>query len=65
MMKQQKTASNISVDITKPLIEHPLHLGWLCHSVIVISGVILNSLVIVILYLERSSLVSSINVMIM
>ena len=65
MMISPIIAINISEDITRPLTEHPLHLGWLCHSVIGVAGVILNSLVILILYLERSSLVSSINVMIM
>ena len=59
-------AKNTSAaDIDKPLSQHPLHKGWLCHSVVGILGLILNSLVIVILYLERCSLVSSVNVMIM
>ena len=58
-------AKNNSSDIDKPLTQHPLHKGWLCHSLIGILGIILNSLVIVILYLERGSLVSSVNVMIM
>ena len=65
MMISPIIAINISEDITRPLTEHPLHLGWLCHSAIGVTGVILNSLVILILYLERSSLISSINVMIM
>ena len=58
-------ATNISAEIDKPLSQHPLHKGWLCHSLIGIIGIILNSLVIVVLYLERCSLVSSVNVMIM
>ena len=59
-------AKNTSAaEIDKPLSQHPLHKGWLCHSVVGILGLILNSLVIVILYLERCSLVSSVNVMIM
>ena len=58
-------AKNTSTDIDKPLTQHPLHKGWLFHSLIGILGIILNSLVIVILYLERGSLVSSVNVMIM
>ena len=58
-------AKNASADIDKPLTQHPLHKGWLCHSLIGILGIMLNSLVIVILYLERGSLVSSVNVMIM
>ena len=53
-----------SADI-KPLAHHPLHKGWLCHSIIGAIGLFLNSLVIVILFLERNSLVSTINVMIM
>ena len=58
-------ANNTSAEIDKPLSQHPLHKGWLCHSLIGILGIILNSLVIVVLYLERCSLVSSVNVMIM
>ena len=58
-------ATNSSAEIDKPLSQHPLHKGWLCHSLIGILGIILNSLVIVVLYLERCSLVSSVNVMIM
>ena len=57
-------ASNTS-DMTRPLADHPLHKGWLCHSIIGVMGIFLNSLVIVILFLERNTLVSSINVMIM
>ena len=58
-------AKNTSADIDKPLTQHPLHKGWICQSGIGILGFILNSLVITILYLERGSLVSSVNVMIM
>ena len=58
-------ARNTSTDIDKPLTLHPLHKGWICQSVIGILGFILNSLVIGFLYLERGSLVSSVNVMIM
>ena len=57
-------ASNTS-DMNRPLVDHPLHKGWLCHSIIGVMGLFLNSLVIVILFLERNTLVSSINVMIM
>ena len=60
-------AQNTSTDsdIDKPLTLHPLHKGWICQSVIGILGFILNGLVIQILYLERGSLISSVNVMIM
>ena len=58
-------AKNNSTDIDQPLAQHPLHKGWICQSVIGILGFILNSLVIKILYMERGSLVSSVNVMIM
>ena len=65
VMILQVVATNISAEIDKPLSQHPLHKGWLCHSLIGILRIILNSLVIIILYLERGSLVSSVNVMIM
>ena len=58
-------ANNTSVGVNKPVTQHPLHKGWLFHSVIGIFGFILNSLVLLILYLERGSLISSVNVMIM
>ena len=58
-------ANNITSADIKPLAHHPLHKGWLCHSIIGAIGLFLNSLVIVILFLERNSLVSTINVMIM
>ena len=65
VMIVQVVAKNTSADIEITLSQHPLHKGWLCHSVVGILGLILNSLVIVILYLERCSLVSSVNMMIM
>ena len=64
MMSLPGMANNITSADIKPLAHHPLHKGWLCHSIIGAIGVFLNSLVIVILFLERNSLISSINVMI-
>ena len=65
MMSLPGMATNTTSADIKPLAQHPLHKGWLCHSIIGVIGLFLNSLVIVVLFLERNSLVSSINVMIM
>ena len=64
LMSLPGMASNTS-DMNRSLVDHPLHKGWLAHSIIGVVGLFLNSLVIVILFLERNTLVSSINVMIM
>ena len=62
MMSLPGVANNITSADIRPLAHHPLHKGWLCHSIIGAIGLFLNSLVIVILFLERNSLISSINV---
>ena len=59
-------AGNVSVSLNlRPMSEHPLHKGWLCCTPIGVVGVILNSLVLFIFIKERSSLVTSVNTMIM
>ena len=65
MLMSLPVMANNTSDMNRPLGDHPLHKGWLCHSFIGVMGLFLNSLVIVILFLERNTLVSSINVMIM
>ena len=57
-------AGNVSLT-PRPLSEHPLHKGWLCCTPIGFVGFILNSLVLFIFIKERSSLVTSVNTMIM
>ena len=59
-------AGNVSVSLTtRPLSEHPLHKGWLCGTLFGVVGVVLNSLALFIFIKERSSIVTSVNTMIM
>ena len=59
-------AGNVSVSLTpRPMSEHPLHKGWLCCTPLGVVGFVLNSLVLFIFIKERSSLVTSVNTMIM
>ena len=59
-------AGNVSVSLTpRAMSEHPLHKGWLCCIPLGVVGVVLNSLVLFIFIKERSSLVTSVNTMIM
>ena len=55
---------NVSLTL-RPMSEHPLHAAWLWCSLLSVFGVILNSLELFIFITERSSLVSSVNMMIM
>ena len=59
-------AGNVSVSLTpRAMSEHPLHKAWLCCTPIGVIGFVLNSLVLFIFIKERSSLVTSVNTMIM
>ena len=55
---------NVSLTL-RPLSEHPLHGAWLWCCLLSVVGVILNGLALFIFIKERSSLVSSVNMMIM
>ena len=59
-------AENVSVSLApRAMSEHPLHKGWLCCCLFGAVGFVLNSLVLFIFIKERSSLVTSVNTMIM
>ena len=45
--------------------EHPLYLAWLINSGIGVLGMLLNGLVLFFFYIERRTLISSVNAMIL
>ena len=65
MLKSTLSLTNDNQTDSEPRDDNSLQKIWIANSIIVVFGVVLNSLVLLIFFQERSKLVTSVNAMIM